>query len=163
MRLLPAPIEVRASTIEGLGAFAARRIRKASRVIEYTGERISPAEADERYAGGPAAHPHVLLFAVDSRTVIDAAVGGNEARFINHSCEPNCEAVTHRRRIWIHSLRDIEAGEELTYDYNLTADDVEADQQATEYPCRCGAASCRGTMFRIANQRRRKKAPRHLR
>lgn len=163
MSLLPPPMEVHASTIQGLGAFAARRIRKASKIIEYTGERISPAEADERYAGGPSVHPHVLLFSVDSQTVIDAAVGGNEARFINHSCEPNCEAVTHRKRIWIHALRDIETGEELTYDYNLTADDVEVERQAAEYPCHCRAALCRGTMFRMARQDRRKKPARHIR
>jgi hypothetical protein len=89
----------------------------------------------------------VLLFTVDSRTVIDAGVGGNEARFINHSCEPNCEAVTERRRIWIYALRDIEAEEELTYDYNLTDDGESEASRARHYACRCGAPTCRGTMF----------------
>ena len=89
-----------------------------------------------------------FLFTVDSRTVIDAGVNGNEARYINHSCEPNCEAVTERRRIWIYALREIEPGEELTYDYNLTGDD-DVESQAEQYSCRCGTSSCRGTMYRL--------------
>jgi SET domain-containing protein len=142
------PFEVRRSTISGLGAFATRPIRKGTRIIEYKGERITPAEADARYEGGPSAHPLVLLFTVDDRTVIDAGVGGNEARFINHSCEPNCEAVTERRRVWILATRHIRPGEELTYDYNLTASD-EDESCADEYACLCRAPACRGTMFKI--------------
>jgi hypothetical protein len=142
------PIEIRTSPIAGLGAFATRRIQKGVRIIEYVGERITAAEADARYEDGPSAHSLVLLFTVDSRTVIDAGVNGNEARYINHSCEPNCEAVTERRRIWIYALRDIEPGEELTYDYNLTGDD-DIEAQAARYACRCGTSSCRGTMYRV--------------
>jgi SET domain-containing protein len=148
MRALP--FEVRPSKISGMGAFSTRSIAKGRRVIEYVGERISTEEADARYEGGPLLHPIVLLFTVDSQTVIDAAVGGNESRFINHSCEPNCEAVTRGQRVWIYALRDIEAGEELTYDYNLTGDDEGLEAQAARYPCHCGASMCRGTMFRIA-------------
>jgi len=139
--------EVRPSSIAGLGAFATRSIARGSRIIQYTGERITPAEADARYEGGPSRHPLVLLFTVDSRTVIDAAVDGNEARFINHSCEPNCEAVTERRRIWIFAARYIRRGEELTYDYNLTADDDD-ESWANQYACLCGAPACRGTMYK---------------
>lgn len=142
-------MEIRPSEIAGLGAFAIRPIRKGSRVIEYVGERITPGEADARYDGGPSKHPLVLLFSVDDRVVIDAAVGGNEARFINHSCEPNCEAVTHGTRIWIHALRDIAVGEELTYDYNLTGDDEDRAEQMKQYACHCGTSKCRGTMFRL--------------
>jgi uncharacterized protein len=145
-------LEIRASPIEGVGAFATRRIRRGTRIIEYVGERISLAEADNRYSGEVKRHPHVLLFTVDDRTVIDAGVNGNEARYINHSCEPNCESVTRGKRIWIYALRDIRAGEELTYDYNLTGDDDDAESQAAEYRCRCGSAGCRGTMFKIGNQ-----------
>jgi hypothetical protein len=94
-------------------------------------------------------HPLVLLFSVDARTVIDAAVNGNDARYINHSCEPNCEAVTRRRRIWIHALRDIRSGEELTYDYNLTGDDENQEAEADQYPCDCKTRSCRGSMFKV--------------
>jgi uncharacterized protein len=141
-----APFEVRSSPIEGLGAFATRPIRRGARLIEYLGERISIAEGDSRYAGGAAAHPHVWLFTVDDQIVIDAGVNGNDARFINHSCEPNCESVTRGKRVWICALRDIAIGEELTYDYNLTGD---AASEAAEYPCRCGSASCRGTLFKL--------------
>jgi hypothetical protein len=142
------PIEIRASPIAGLGAFATRHIQKDTRIIEYVGERITPVEADARYADGASAHELVLLFTVDARTVIDAGVNGNLARYINHSCEPNCESVTDRRRVWIYAIRDIERGEEITYDYNLTGDDgIEA--QAEQYACHCGTSSCRGTMYRL--------------
>ena len=153
------PIEIRPSPIAGLGAFATRHIQKDARVIEYVGERITPAEADTRYTDAPSPHHPVLLFTVDARTVIDAGAKGNNARFINHSCEPNCEAVTERRRIWIYALRDIEPGEELTYDYNLTGDD-DFDAQAPDYACLCGTPSCRGTMYRLATDGRGNGPPR---
>jgi SET domain-containing protein len=142
-------LAIRPSKISGLGAFAERSIQKGTRIIEYRGERINPAEADKRYADGPEAHPHVLLFTVNSRTVIDGGVGGNEARFINHSCNPNCEAVTEGRRIWIYALKDLGVGEELTYDYNLTGDPQDPATRKKEYPCNCGSANCRGTLFKI--------------
>ena len=142
-------LAIRSSKISGLGAFAQRPIPKGARIIEYRGERISPAEADRRYADSPEGHPHVLLFTVNSRIVIDGGVRGNEARFINHSCSPNCEAVTEGRRIWIYALKDIAVGEELTYDYNLTGDPQDLAEQRREYPCNCGSANCRGTMFKI--------------
>ena len=147
--MLVLPFEVRRSKIAGLGAFTTRPIAVGSRIIEYVGERVTPAVADARYEGGPLLHPSVLLFSVDSRTVIDAAVGGNESRFINHSCEPNCEAVTRGRRVWIYALRDIQRGEELTYDYSLIGDDENLEKQAARYPCHCGAPTCRGTLFKI--------------
>jgi hypothetical protein len=143
------PFEIHSSSIEGVGAFATRRIRRGARVIEYLGERITAAEADSRYAGGVARYAHVLLFTVDDRNVIDGGVHGNAARFINHSCEPNCEAVTRGKRIWIFALRDVQPGEELTYDYNLTGEDGSLESQAAEYPCSCGSSKCRGTLFRL--------------
>ena len=152
MSLRRSPLVVRPSPISGLGAFATRPIRKGSRIIEYSGERITPDEADTRYRRGPSAHPLVLLFSVDSRTVIEAAVNGNEARYVNHSCEPNCEAVIKGRRIWIHALRDMQSGEELTYDYNLTGDEEDEEAEADLYPCHCNARSCRGTMFRLGGR-----------
>ena len=108
--------EVRQSPIQGFGAFATQRIRKGARVIEYLGERISAEEGDRRYSD-EAEHPHVLLFVVDDDTVIDAGVNGNEARFINHSCEPNCKSVTIRKRVYIEAIKNIKVGEELGYDY----------------------------------------------
>ena len=141
------PFEIRDSPIAGLGAFATRRIRKGTRIVEYVGQRISQEEADRRYDDTLVDHPHVLLFTVDDRTVIDAGVGGNEARYINHSCEPNCRSVTRRGRVHIWSVRDISKGEELTYDYNLTREGVGDEEAYTRYACRCGAQSCRGTML----------------
>ncbi len=139
--------EIRASPIAGQGAFAIRRIRKGTRIIEYLGERISQDEADRRYDDTLVEHPRVLLFSADDRTVIDAGVNGNEARFINHSCEPNCRAVTHRRRVHIWAIRDISPGEELTYDYNLTREGISDDEAYSRYACHCGAPDCRGTML----------------
>lgn len=143
------PLTVGTSEISGQGAFAALPIRKGARIIEYLGERISVAEADGRYNGGPKKHPHVLLFTVDEDTVIDAGVGGNDARFINHSCEPNCEAVTRGNRIWIYALRNIRVREELTYDYGLTGGPEDRDAQKRSYPCRCGAKTCRQTLCKL--------------
>lgn len=139
--------EVHSSPIAGYGAFAVRAIPKATRIIEYVGERISQAEADRRYDDGLGPEAHVLLFSVDEHTAIDAGVGGNESRFINHSCEPNCRAVTRRGRVHIWTLHDIAAGQELTYDYNLTRDGISDEEAYTRYACRCGAPTCRGTML----------------
>lgn len=149
-------LEVRSSEIQGLGAFAATRIPRGTRIIEYTGQHISPAEADRRYNDDASEHPRVLLFTVDSRTVIDAGVGGNEAQFINHSCEPNCEAVTVGKHIYIEALRKIEPGEELVYDYNLTRQDDDAPDLEQRYACRCGAPSCRGTMLTPKDKAKKK-------
>jgi SET domain-containing protein len=139
--------EIRPSPIHRLGAFATRRIRKGNRIVEYTGERITPEEADARYDDEQVEHPHVLLFTVDKRTVIDAGVGGNEARYINHSCAPNCEAIIERRRVYIEALRDIAVGEELTYDYRLEREGWYEPEWEQRYACRCGATTCRGTML----------------
>jgi SET domain-containing protein len=145
--LSPLPFDLRPSPIQGLGAFAVRRIRKGTRLIEYTGERISPAEADRRYDDDAADHPHTFLFTVDANTVIDAAAGGNEARFINHSCNPNCEAVDVEGRIFVDARRDIRPGEELTYDYRLERDGHWQPEYAERYVCRCGASNCRGVLL----------------
>jgi uncharacterized protein len=147
--------EIRPSPIQGQGAFATRRIRKGTRIIEYLGERITPQEGDERYEDARVEHSHVLLFTVDKRTVIDAGVGGNEARFINHSCAPNCEAVTENRRIYIEALRTIAVGEELTYDYQLEHLGHYTVEEAQRYACRCGTANCRGTMLAPPPKRRK--------
>jgi len=141
------PYRVRRSRIHGTGVFATRPIVRGTRIIEYVGERVSHAEADRRYAGKDVRDNHTFLFTVDARTVIDAGVGGNAARFINHSCEPNCEAVLTRRRVFIVALRDIAAGEELAYDYGIERAADDPPGLAEIFGCRCGAASCRGTML----------------
>jgi SET domain-containing protein len=111
------PFEIRPSPIHGLGAFATRRIPAGTRLIEYAGERLTPDAADARYPETPDRAYHTFLFAIDDDVVIDAAVGGNDARFINHSCDPNCDAVVEDGRIWIETIRDVSPGEELAYDY----------------------------------------------
>src|SRR5688572_26495434 len=90
---------------------------------------------------------HTFLFAVRKNVVIDAAVGGNEARFINHSCDPNCEAVIYGDEVWIEALRTIHPGEELAYDYKYERDGEADESWEKLYVCRCGAANCRGTIL----------------
>ena len=142
------PFVVRGSQIAGKGAFAVRPIAKGERVVEYLGERVSHAVADRRYddhAGG--AH-HTFLFTVSRKIVIDATVDGNEARFINHSCDPNCESVIEGGRVFIDAAKPIRTGAELTYDYAYTRDGTETEEEETGlYGCRCGAKTCRGTIL----------------
>jgi SET domain-containing protein len=140
-------IEVRHSPVHGHGVFALRRIRKGTTVIEYLGDRISHEEADTRYEDKDAADNHTFLFTVDSRTVIDAGRNGNEARFINHGCDPNCESAIMSRRVFIEAIRTIQPGEELAYDYQIQRDDDDAADVDAIYACRCGAAACRGSML----------------
>jgi uncharacterized protein len=139
--------ELRQSEIQGRGGFATRPIRKGTRIIEYLGERISHDEADKRYDDTGMGRHHTFLFSIDTKTVIDAAVNGNEARFINHSCAPNCEAIDERKRIYIEAIRDIAAGEELTYDYAYERDGTEDEEWERLYMCKCGAPTCRGTIL----------------
>lgn len=137
---------MRASPIHGVGGFAARPIPAGTRIIEYTGERITPAEADARPEPEGVAH-HTYLFAIDDDVVIDAGVNGNEARFINHSCDPNCDAVIDEGRIYIESIRDVAPGEELTYDYAYVLPERHSPAAKRRYPCRCGSPRCRGTIL----------------
>jgi SET domain-containing protein len=140
-------IEVRASPLHGLGVFAAARIRRGTRVLEYLGERVSHAEADRRYEHKDANDAHTFLFIVDDRTVIDAGIGGNEARFVNHACEPNCESVIEDRRVFIAAVRTIEPGEELTYDYQIQREMDDPPDVDAVFACHCGSARCRGSML----------------
>jgi len=140
-------VSVRRSVIQGRGVFALRPIRSGSRVIEYIGERISHREADRRHTSEDGWSPHTMLFVVDGKTVIDATRRGNSARWINHSCRPNCEAVDDEGRIYIDAIRDIRSGEELTYDYNLILDEPHTPVAKKAHPCHCGAPRCRGTLL----------------
>jgi uncharacterized protein len=139
--------ELRASTIQGRGGFALRAIRRGARIVEYTGERIPHAEADARYDDVRMDRHHTFLFTVDADTVIDAAVNGSAARFLNHSCDPNCAPAIEGGRVFIEARRDIAAGEELTYDYALSRQGSEDERDPARYACRCGARRCRGTML----------------
>jgi uncharacterized protein len=141
------PIEVHESPLHGLGVFATARIARGARIIEYRGERVSHEEADRRYDHKHPGDNHTFLFIVDARTVIDAGVDGNEARFVNHSCEPNCESVIERGRVFIDAIRTIEAGEELTYDYQIQREADDPPDIDQVFACRCGRERCRGTML----------------
>jgi uncharacterized protein len=140
-------IEVRASRLHGLGVFAVGRIEAGTRVIEYLGERISHQEADRRYEGKGADDNHTFLFIADDSTVIDAGVEGNEARFVNHACEPNCESVIERARVFIDAIRPIAPGEELTYDYQIQREAGDPPDIDAIFACHCGSQGCRGTMM----------------
>jgi uncharacterized protein len=139
--------EIRESPIQGFGAFAISLIRSGTRLIEYAGERLTPSEADARYPDVPGERHHTFLFAIDEEWVIDAAVGGNDARWINHSCDPNCDAVVDEGRIWIETIRDVSPGEELAYDYRYVLEERHTPARKRLYPCNCGSRKCRGTML----------------
>jgi len=141
------PFEVRRSGIQGLGGFATRPIPAGTRIIEYAGERLTPAEAEARYPDTLGERHHTFLFAIDDEVVVDAAVNGNEARFLNHSCAPNCDAVIDDSRIWIESIHDIEVGEELVYDYAYILEERHTPAAKKRFPCFCGAITCRGTIL----------------
>ena len=141
------PFDIRVSLMQGVGAFATRPIAAGTRLVEYAGERLTPAASEARYPDVPGERHHTFLFAIDDDVVIDAAVDGNEARFINHSCDPNCDAVIEDGRIWIDTIRDVADGEELSYDYAYVLEERHSPAAKRRYPCHCGAAACRGTIL----------------
>jgi uncharacterized protein len=148
--------QVRASPIQGQGAFALCAIPKGTRIVEYTGQRITPIEADARYDDDAADHAHTFLFTVNRKIIIDAAYEGNEARFINHSCAPNCETVIEDQRVFIEAIRDIAPGEELTYDYHLERTGRFQEEWKRKYACHCGAPNCRGILLEPRKPRKKK-------
>jgi SET domain-containing protein len=146
---MPSPIrkaqrllKVGSSRVHGRGVYAKLFIPKGTRIIEYTGQRVSWEAAAVDEAG-----PHTFIFGLGSGEVIDPAIGGNEARWINHCCDPNCEAIEEDDRVFIYAMRDIEPGEELSYDYALEIDEPITAKAKKEYECSCGSSSCRGTML----------------
>ena len=152
------PYEVRRSAIQGRGVFATRRIRKGTRIIEYTGESIDQDEADARYDDDAMKHHHTFLFILDDDVIIDGAAGGNEARLINHSCDPNCVSTIEDGHIYIDAIRTIQPGEELLYDYQLEREGPAEPHWETLYACRCGAESCRGSILMTVRRPKRKRA-----
>lgn len=136
---------IRSSSIHAAGCYTTTPIRKGTRVVEYTGPRITKEAADAKYENSPTTY----LFGVgNGDMVID---GHGTAMFLNHCCDPNCETGEVKGRVWIKAIRDIEAGEELTYDYHLY------DGDEDEARCNCGKAKCRGTMYAPEEIERRAK------
>jgi uncharacterized protein len=142
------PFEVRRSEIQGRGVFATRKIRRGTRIIEYRGQIIDEDEADRRYPWSDEERHHTFLFRLDNGMVIDAGPRGNAAKYINHSCDPNCEAVEDEdSRVFIYALKDIARGEELVYDYHFILEEPHNAANKKLYPCFCGTEKCRGTML----------------
>jgi SET domain-containing protein len=147
-------LQVLRSSIHGRGVFATKRIRKGTRIIEYTGERLPWMIAQDLPPHDPTQPYHTWYFTLDDGNVIDAGTGGNEARWINHSCEPNCETDEKDGRIFVYALRAIEPGEELFYDYKIVPAERRTKQIEREFACYCGSDDCRGTMLEPRKKRR---------
>ena len=147
-------IEARKSDIHGNGVFAIAPIKRGEFVIEYKGKRRTHEEVDAD-EGGDVESGHTFLFTLNDEYVIDASIKGNRARWINHSCRPNCEAVMDEHegknrkkdRVYIQAIRNIKPGEELTYNYGITLDEPHTARLKKVWACRCGAKNCTGTML----------------
>ncbi len=150
-------IQTRRSGVHGKGVFAVQDLAEGETLIEYKGEIISWKEALRRHPHDPEQPNHTFYFHIDDKHVIDGRVDGNAARWINHSCDPNCEADEQEGRIFIKALRNIEAGEELSYDYGLIIDEPYTRKLKAEFPCWCGAEDCRGTL--LAPKRKKREKP----
>lgn len=140
-------LKVRASGVHGKGVYATALIRKGTRIIEYTGNHLSWKMAMDLPARDPADPYHTFLFSLDNGDVIDAAIGGNESRWINHSCDPSCETTEEDDRIFVEALRTLRPGDELFYDYKIVPAERRTKKLEKEFACLCGSANCRGTML----------------
>lgn len=146
--------KVRKSKLHGTGVFAKRSIPTGTRIFEYEGKRISGEQADAMFPVNPDDPYHTFFFALSNGRIIDGGRGGNDSRWINHSCEPNCETQEgrHGKRVFVHTLRDIAKGEELVYDYGLIIDEEMSETLMQQYRCLCGSAQCRGTMLALVGE-----------
>ena len=150
-------LQTRRSGVHGKGVFALQDLAEGETLIEYVGDVISWPEALRRHPHDPANPHHTFYFHIDETHVIDAKVGGNSSRWINHSCAPNCVADAVDGRVFIRALRAIAAGSELFYDYGLIIDARYTPKLLADYPCWCGAPGCRGTL--LAPKARKRTAP----
>lgn len=151
---MPSKVVARRSAIHGTGVFAVAPIAKGERIIEYRGERRTHEDVD---AGeeGDAESGHTFLFTLNDEYVIDGARRGNVARWINHSCAPNCESLIEeaegddrtKDRVFIEAKRAIKPGEELTYNYGITLGEPHTARLKKIWACRCGSPKCTGTML----------------
>ena len=148
-------IQTRRSGVHGKGVFAVQDIAEGEVLVEYTGEVIGWQEAQDRHPHDPLQPNHTFYFHVDEDHVIDAKFGGNSSRWINHSCNPNCEAVQtedakgrqHKDKVHIHALRDIAAGEELSYNYGIVLAEAHTPALKKLWACHCGSTRCTGTLL----------------
>ncbi len=151
---MPRKIATRRSTIHGNGMFALAPLRKGERLIEYKGKLRTHQEVDDGDTGDVESG-HTFLFTLNDEYVIDANHGGNSARWINHSCDPNCEAVLEedeggdprKDRVFIEAIRNIKPGEELSYNYGIRLDEPHTAKLKKIWACRCGSPKCTGTML----------------
>ena len=148
--------EIGKSGIQGRGVFARRRIRPGQKIIEYTGDIIPNDEADARYDEEKMTRHHTFLFTLDDDRCVDGNVKTNDARLINHSCDPNCEAIIEGEHIWIYALQNIQPGVELAYDYGYER--TGGKEMEKFYVCHCGSPKCRGSIMKPAKKRKKKKA-----
>jgi uncharacterized protein len=150
---------VRKSRIQGSGAFAKIPLKRGQKLGEYTGALVSDEEAGERYDDAQMERHHTFLFSVGPDLSIDGGDGGNDTRFINHSCAPNCEFRQVGKRVFIHALRKIAVGEELFCDYAYELEGTISRKTFAHYKCLCGAATCRGTILNLSAAQRRRLVP----
>ncbi|MDB5807213.1 MAG: hypothetical protein JWN73_4535 [Betaproteobacteria bacterium] len=147
-------LQVRNSPIHGRGVFAIANIKKGTRLLQYKGKRLTHKQADKLYGGGSETG-HTFLFTLNDDYVLDANQDGNSARWINHSCAPNCESILEEDedknpkhdRVYIEAIRNIKAGEELAYNYLITLEEAHTARLKKIWECRCGAKNCNGTML----------------
>ena len=148
--------EVRRSDIHGNGVFARRKIAAGERIVEYEGERITSDESAIRADAGGGPVNHTFFLSLADGNVIDGGSGGNDSRYINHACEPNCEAFEEDGRVYVYSQQEIEQGEELNYNYALIYEERHTAAVKKLFECRCGAPSCTGTMLAPKKRARKK-------
>ena len=151
---MPKKITTRRSAIHGNGMFAVAQIKQGERRIEYKGRHRTHEDVDAGDSGDVDSG-HTFLFTLNDDWVIDANFDGNDARWINHSCAPNCEAVLdeheddpEKSRVFIEAIRAIKPGEELTYNYGITLAERHTPRLKQIWACRCGSNKCTGTMLR---------------
>lgn len=153
----PTPLYiVKESPIHGRGVFARGDIAPGTRIIEYTGERIDSDESARRQEAGGGPINHTFFFSLEDGRLIDGGSGGNDARWINHACEPNCEAYEEDGKVYIHALHPIKAGDELNYNYALIYEARHTPAVKRAFACYCGAPSCSGVM--LAPKKRSRKS-----
>ncbi len=138
--------KVKKSKVHGSGVFALQKIKKNTKIIEYIGEKITKREGDRRsekrlkkYLNSKSTGS-VYIFELNKRYDIDGSPLYNRARYINHSCNPNCEVEIEKGHIWIKSIRSIKVGEELNYDYGYEFD----EEDYKDHKCKCGSKNCIG-------------------